>query len=296
MPHLLPINIATDLNGDQAEEDRKCLIFDSAILEEDFEILGQPELQLAYSSDRSVAKVAVKLNEVLLDGTSWNVTLGNLNLTHRNGHEKPEALTPGETYTTAVKLNMTAHRFKTGSRVRLTISENHWPLTLPSPELVNLTVYAGESFIELPVRPMGPTELEYREFPAPPPDNMMSVATPMRQGKAKTESSGPDRRGNVTNIIYNDSGTLRLDETGTTMSKINEWSSKINVNNPLSASWSGYFSMKLQREGWDIAVRSDYELTVDADNFYITTSLNAREDGRSVFRREWKEAIPRNYS
>ena len=70
-------------------------------LPERLEILGFPEVVLTLSADRPRALVCVRLCDVAEDGASLLVTRGLLNLTHRDGHEEPEPLEPGEAYTVA---------------------------------------------------------------------------------------------------------------------------------------------------------------------------------------------------
>lgn len=83
-----------DLPQEQSQDDANSLIFDSAPLEQDTEILGMPMLGLRISADVAIAKVAVRLNEVTPQGESWLISSGSLNLTHRNSHERPELLEP----------------------------------------------------------------------------------------------------------------------------------------------------------------------------------------------------------
>ena len=84
--------------GEQTPDDRKSLVFDTAPLGSDLEILGHPVARIRVAADQPVAKLALRLCEVTPEGKSWLVTYGLLNLTHREGDEKPAALNPGEPY------------------------------------------------------------------------------------------------------------------------------------------------------------------------------------------------------
>lgn len=70
--------------------------------------------------------VAVRLSDVLPDGRAIRVTYGLLNLTHRNGHENPQPLEPGQKYDVTAQLNGIAQRFPQGHRLRLSISTSYW--------------------------------------------------------------------------------------------------------------------------------------------------------------------------
>ena len=67
--------------------------------------------------------------------------------------EQPTALEPGRRYTVRVLLDAAAQRVPRGARLRVAISSSYWPMVLPSPEPVNLTIHTGSSRIVLPTRP-----------------------------------------------------------------------------------------------------------------------------------------------
>ena len=149
---------------DQRGDDGRSLVFDTAPLQQDIEILGTPRLSLRLRADRPLAMLAVRLNEVTADGSSARVSFGVLNLTHRNSHEHPQALLPGETMQVEVELNCIAHRFQAGHVVRLALSTAYWPMVWPSPEVVTLEVDTAESTLSLPIRPRQALDDSLAEF------------------------------------------------------------------------------------------------------------------------------------
>src|SRR5205807_2395575 len=110
---------------------------------ERFEILGFPEVELELAADRPVAQAAVRLCDVAPDGSSLFVCYGVLNLTHRDGHERPEPLEPGRPYPVAIRLGAAGHAFVPGHRIRVAVSSSYWPIIWPAPEPVTLTLHAG---------------------------------------------------------------------------------------------------------------------------------------------------------
>ena len=88
--------------------------------------------------------IAARLEDVAPDGSSTLVTYGLLNLTHRDGHEHPQALEPGRTYRVNIALNDIAQAFPAGHRIRLALATSHWPIAWPSPEMATLTLSTGE--------------------------------------------------------------------------------------------------------------------------------------------------------
>ncbi|MBM4298371.1 MAG: CocE/NonD family hydrolase, partial [Deltaproteobacteria bacterium] len=117
---------------DQRGDDGCALCFDSEALAERVEILGAPLASLEIAGDRPVALIAVRLNDIAPDGASTRVTLGVLNLTHRDGHEEPKPLEPGKRYSIKVRLNDIAHAFPAGHKVRLALSTCYWPIAWPA--------------------------------------------------------------------------------------------------------------------------------------------------------------------
>ena len=150
-----------DLPFDQRADDGRSLCFDSPPLEAPLELLGHAVADLTLVSDRPLALVSVRLCELLPGGASLLVTRGQLNLTHREGHDRVVPLVPGEPFAVRVPLDAIGHRFSAGSRLRVAVSPTYWPLAWPSPESVTLGVVTGESSISLPLH-------DAATAPAPP--------------------------------------------------------------------------------------------------------------------------------
>ena len=88
-----------------ATDDARSLVFETAPLDATIEILGAPVVTLDVASDKPLANLAVRLCDVHPDGASLRVSFGILNLTHRDGHEAPSPLVPGQRYRVRIKLN-----------------------------------------------------------------------------------------------------------------------------------------------------------------------------------------------
>ena len=97
--------------------------------------------------------IAVRLSDVAPDGRATRISYGLLNLTHRAGHDQPQALIPGERYRVAVTLNAMAQAIPPGHRLRLALSTSYWPLAWPPPQPVQLSIYPARSRLVLPLRP-----------------------------------------------------------------------------------------------------------------------------------------------
>ena len=163
-----------DFPIDQRHEDANSLCFDTRILEERVEIMGSTTIELNLSCSAEVGTIAVRLCDVDPQSKSSSlVSYGVLNLTHRESHEKPEALEPGKLYRNfKISLNHIAHAFPVGHRIRIAVSTSLWPFIWPSAKHTAISLYTvsedGNSTKEwspdmvsrviLPVRPLPASE------------------------------------------------------------------------------------------------------------------------------------------
>ena len=95
--------LGPELPGDQRADDAKSVCFDSAPLDAPLDIVGAPVVRLTLSADRPQRNGRGRLCDVQPDGASTRITYGVLNLCHRNGHEFPQAVVPGETMEIALQ-------------------------------------------------------------------------------------------------------------------------------------------------------------------------------------------------
>jgi uncharacterized protein len=289
-----PWNLDIDLPPDQTPDDKRSLTFDSAPLSDDLEILGRPVAVIRVASTEPVAKLVVRINEVTPEGKSWSVSYGVLNLTHRDGHERPTALEPGRRYDVEVPCYFTAHRFKKGNRLRVAITESIWPLLWPSPRPVTLEITAGASRLSLPVRPNDAA-------PEAMPIAVLRerVAKRVEANRAERDNhtitqTGPDAEGRVRLHKRLRDPPETLADIGTTMSGGSDWHMSIREGDPNSSIWKLEWFSRLKRNEWDTTLRSTLELSSTAEEFRIKESIHALEDDKVVFERQWDNTIRRD--
>jgi hypothetical protein len=275
--------------GEQSPDDRKSLVFDSQPLTADLEILGHPVARIRVSADRRVAKLALRLCEVTNEGKSWLVTYGLLNLTHREGHEHPVALTPGQPYDVKIDFSLIAHRFKKGNRIRLSVSESLWPLVWPSPEVVTLTLAHGASSLELPVRPAGADP----GFPIPVNHTAPTNAGPLF---GSLQEDGPDAEGWYD--LHQDPPPMNstVADTGTTITGGYGLQERLRMREGDNSSciWQGEHTGGFKRGDWDCTIHVAFKLTSTPDTFIIDETVRALEGDKVIFERISKSPIGRD--
>ena len=269
---------------EQSLDDAKSLTFDSAVLDRNLEILGYPIARLRIAADRPVAKVAVRITEVTADGKSWLVSYGLKNLTHRDSDEVPTPLNPGQFCDVDFPLFMVGHRFAKGSRIRVAISENLWPLAWPSPEIATLSLALDHCHLDLPVRPQ---EKAAATFPIPVRHAEPSTApTPA----VVTEPVSP---GHYKIVLESAPGPSTLADTGTVLSRGRREISEILEGQPNSGLWRQEASSSWTRDNWDCSLSAVIELRSTATDFLVTESLTAKRGTEIVFTHQSRARVPR---
>ncbi len=277
---------------DQRPDDGRSLVFDSAPLAERMELLGAPEVELEIRCDQAQGQLCVRLCDLHPDGASKLVSIGMLNLTHRDSHEFPEPLVPGETYRIRIKLDDCGYAIPAGHRLRVAVSTAYWPLLWPSPKPLGLTLVAGRSSMTLPVRPL-------REEPevsfAPPPPAGGPFSEKIRPPKATREVHRDVESGIVEQRWLDDVGRKKVLSNGMIVDQVVTETFRIRPDDPLSAETVSEWRYELAREsGWKTVVESRSRMTADETHFHIEQEAKAYDGDQEVFAKIWRESIPRD--
>jgi predicted acyl esterase len=285
-----PFTFGPELPGDQRPDDALSLCLDQPPLAEPIDIVGAPEVLVALSANRPQANIAVRLCDVHPDGASELISYGVLNLTHRNSHEFPEALIPGETVQARIVLDQCAYRVPAGHRLRAAISSAYWPMIWPSPEPVTLSITAAS--LVLPLRPLAQGD----ETAFPPPEAAAPWRTEtLRPVNSERRIERDEKSGFVTLSIIDDFGEKRdLDHGLATGSIVRErWT--IHPDDPLSASGETHWAQTLSRSGWSVRTETFATMRSDRENFHLTGRIKAFEGDRIVFERDFRETAKRDH-
>ncbi|HIL87613.1 MAG TPA: CocE/NonD family hydrolase [Deltaproteobacteria bacterium] len=289
-----PMGIPGDFPGDQRPADAKSLCFTSEPLAEGLEILGNPEVTVTLSSDRPNALLAARLCDVAPDGSSLLVSWGLLNLTHRNGQERPEPLVPGERFTTTVRLNACAHALKPEHRWRVVLSPAYFSHAWPSPELATLTVFPGaDTCLTLPMRTARPEDSQLPEFAEPecspsPPTEILRAAHRERTVQHEVVE---DR---FTLTDRNDSGRYRFVQDGLETEDFSCDTLSLKEGEPLSLSVRCERIAGIGRGDWQTRAEATGTMTATREAFQVTSTLEVFESEQRIFARTWDFQVPRD--
>ncbi|MFA1821697.1 CocE/NonD family hydrolase [Virgibacillus oceani] len=290
-----PFGEPGDLPADQRLENGKTIVFTSDPLEETIDLLGEPTFHMTFTSDQPNALVAAKLCDKAPTGESTLISWGMLNLNHLKSHEHPEALEPGKIYEATVKLDALGQSIPAGHRLELAVAPTYWPQAWPSPEPVTLTILTNEKTkISLPVRTPRPERDAHISFENP--EIAQAIDKEILRAEKRTRDVVHDTISNTWKLQdYSDEGERRLPNNGIRHGSKNKNMFTITSGDPLSANIRCEWELTVAREDWDTQLFTDSTMSSDATSFYLTNTMVALFNGEEIFRKTWKETIPRNY-
>jgi len=285
-----------DVAHDQRPSDAFSLVYDTAPLEEDIEILGLPRAYLRVAADASRANWIVRLSDVAPDGTVTQVTGAALNGNHRKSAREPAALVPNEPFDIDVELHFTSWVFAKGHRIRLAVSNAQWPMLWPTPLPMTTSLYLGPSTqLSLPTVPF-----EARPVPAylPPATDpkyegyeTLEAGTTSGYGEISSVDRNP-QTGKAVATATNNGGTRFPWGTERTFETIRH---EVDDHDPAKASMTGTHRMEVELPGRKLVWDAELTFTSDRDNFHYSYRRRLHENGKLIREKTWTRTIPRDF-
>jgi uncharacterized protein len=103
------------------------LVYNSPVLQQDFELTGPVGLELYVKSSASDTDFTAKLVDVWPNGFAQNLTEGIARMRYRGVQDKPDLIKPGKVYKINIDMWATSNVFLAGHRVRLEVSSSNFP-------------------------------------------------------------------------------------------------------------------------------------------------------------------------
>ena len=284
------IYLGPELPDDQRRDDAFALCFDENPLKKPMSITGRPTVRLRLKSDKPVAQIIVRLNDIYPDGASTSITYGVMNLCQHESQKSPQKLEPDKWIDVEIKLDEIAWQIPAGNRLRLSISTNCWPLVWPSPELATLTIREGS--VELPTRKSSKKdECSFEKPEAAAPWKTRET----RPYSNKRWSEHDQVSGMVSLHIEDDFGEVEDLEHGLINgSKVSEkWT--IHPDDPLCAYGEANWEQTNARGNWSTKTLASTSMWSDKTHFHIKGRVEAYEGKKLVFERDYEEKIKRRF-
>ncbi len=279
-----------ELPGDQRIDDAGSLIFETAPLEHETVLLGQPALALRVASDAPLANLCARIVDVHPDGTATRISFGVLNLAHRNGNAEPHGLVPGEEIDISLTLDACGYRIAPGHRLRLALSTSYWPIILPPPHDASLTVDPASIELGLPL--LGAHDRI--DIPEPANPDPLPKYEALEPGRTERKVERDLANGITRYRTLEDTGLNRHPGNGLAMREICEEVWSIAEGDPLSATGSCHWTCITERQGWSVKTVTVSKLSCTETDWIITASVEAFENGRQVFTRQRQRTIGRD--
>jgi putative CocE/NonD family hydrolase len=282
-----------ELAGDQRKDDADSFCLETGPLDQALDILGRPIVELDIAIDQEYGNLAVRLVDVHADGTCHRVSLGVMNLAHREGNHKPCSMKVGQLTNVTIRLDETGHCFQVGHRIRVAISTTYWPYILPPPFVVTATLKTGDkSALHLPVL----THRKNVVMPEPASTELLPDYTMISQAV----SSRIVEKNLATDItrflIHEDTGLAIHPENGIRFQEIRRETWQIHRNDPLSLKAEAHMTAVRSRDSWHVQTEVKQTLSVDESSYFLGAKLEAYEGGQQILRRKWKKAIKRDFT
>lgn len=282
-----------DLPDDQTIDNSLATSILTDKLENDLEIIGQPNFNVKVKSKQAEANIHVRISDVHPTGEKTLITKGQFNLNHFNSHEFPENLELDKFYEVNIPLDVIGYTIPKGHKIEISISPSYWTQVWPSKELEELTVDLSESKLMVPILK--------EEVLKEPKYKDSETAEPLekfvhREGKRTRVIEKELTTGEWKLKDFSDEGLRKLKINGITYGTENYNTFTIKENDPLSAHVQCDWNVIVKDDDIDTKVITTSSMYCDLDYFYLDNYLEAYEDDKLVFTKEWNDKIKRNFS
>ncbi len=285
-----------DAAHDQRPTDAMSLVYDSAPLEEDLEILGFPRAQLEVSADAPLADWFARLSDVAPDGAVTLVTGAGMNGAHRESARQPSPLVPGRQFPLPIEMHFTSWVFPKGHRIRLSVGNAQWPMFWPTPYPVTTTLALGEATrLLLPVVPSGPW---------PKPDFHPPEADPELPGFESLDAGNVSGYGEISSIDRNpQTRTAKVTARNTSLTRL-PWgverfeetiTHEASDDHPAATSVRGEHRMTVELADRTLVWESELWFRSDRESFHYDYTRRLLRDGDLVREKSWQDVIPRDH-
>lgn len=183
-----------------------------------------------------------------------------------------------------------------GHRIRLALSTSYWPWLWPSPRPATITVSAdGASKLTLPLYSSDGSEAGLAPFGEPVTATPLEV-TVLRARSPYQRVSRDIASGLLTIAMSRDFAGAKRFPSGAEYHDHDPVTFTLREDDPLSARVQCERRIDIGRGAWRTRVHLRSTLTADADNFLVTTAIDAYEGDTRVHSRTFDSTIPRNHA
>ena len=286
----IPHCSGSEISGCQKSIDAQSTCFDSDILEKHIDVFGRPELTISLQSSAPTGNLIVRLCDVSPSGRSELVSIGVLNLTHRNGNKSPILMPIGETQSLKLKMDNTGHRFLPGQKIRIALSTAYWPFVWPAADNPTLVLADQPACLSLPMLINLEEKSVQPNRPIAPP---ISALTNKRLPNSKREVKYDSHQNKINLTIEDDLGELLYHKHNLVTSAVKHENYEISDSDPLSSKAEISWNFEYTRDNWTARNISETILTNNKKYYFLTAKVRAYEHGKKIFEKSFNHKIIR---
>ena len=286
-----------DVAHDQRGTDAFSLVYDSAPLDEEMEILGMPWAQLRVSADAARANWFVKISDVAPDGTVTQVAGAGFNGNHHRSARAPELLVPGEEFPLEIELHFTSWVFPKGHRIRVSVGNAQWPMMWPSPHPMTTTLaIGGENGARVLLPVVAPAK-------RPAPDFLPPEVSPALAGFERIDDGNPSGYGEVSEVRRNpQTGEVVAVATNSGAQKFpwgeERYHERIEHStsdaHPENTRMHGTHRMEVDLPKRKLRWEAELDFRSDLEAYHYDYVRRVYENGKLVREKRWTERFPRD--
>ncbi|MDR0253796.1 MAG: CocE/NonD family hydrolase, partial [Brucellaceae bacterium] len=280
-----------EMAGDQAIDDAKSYVLETAPFREARSYLGIPEVELAVSSKAPLANLVIRLVDVHPDGKATRISFGVLNLAHRKSDEYPQPMPAGEPVAIRMRLDACGYRLKEGHRLRIAISTAYWPMVLPDPYNAGITIDRSSLKLSLPL--LG--EHDIIDMKQPENDDPLPHYPVLHPAETRRTVERDLMSGRTNYNIYEDTGMSMHPDTGLAAGQTREEQWSIDPDNPLSMKGVCEWVTFMERDDWKLKTIAGAQMICTETTWIISGRLQAFEGEKMVFEKDYSAEIPRDH-
>ncbi|GAB5466998.1 MAG: CocE/NonD family hydrolase [Rhodospirillales bacterium] len=277
---------------DQAVDDARSLVYESAPLREEMVVLGGACCELLLTADQPLAQIVLRIVDVAPDGSLSRVALALRNLALDDHLEGGRPLVPGALRALRVRFPAKAYRFAPGHRLRLALSASYWPLAWPSPRPVRLTLDLAQCRLLLPLLRGTPTALARPFAPAVQTDASFERVSDGRLSHRESEAAD----GTLIASWHQAFTSLRYPAIDSLFGFETRARHSLHPKDPLSANSRFDHFMRFERPDGTAEVEAWAGVGASADHYRLEGGVTVSWRGRQIFERQWSPQLRRRLS
>lgn len=273
-------------NGDDA----RSLTVETTPLTDPLEWTGTGSATIRIRPTASDSIVAVRISDVDPAGRARLVTAGHLRASHRDGHDDPTPLEPGNVSSVTVPLKPKSHIFEPGHRLRVAVSGAYFPRALPlrnSGPFDIVSTPAAPSDVTFPGRRYeGEANFDdCLQFDGP--DTTVPIESPCKSIRESSWSVERDYSADVATLTTDTASTIDLPHDAE-MRTDTAMEATAAADDPTRASLRTEVTAELCYD--TEVVRAKSAARASRDHVNLTTTVTV--DGQSIFDRTWRRPHP----